>query len=101
MLGQWQDANGDAEPEEQILAKSACCNFAFQIAIGGGDNAHVGMHVGRGPHGAKALPLHDAQELRLTFRSQFAYFIEKETAFIRLLEITGTIANPSAERALA
>ena len=45
---------------QQILAETACLNFLLQVAVGGGDDAHIDLDLRFAAHGTEALALNNA-----------------------------------------
>ena len=56
------------QPEEQVLAETVGFHVAVQIAMGGGEDAHVDLDFCLGAHRSKTLALDHAQQLGLAFR---------------------------------
>src|SRR5437870_1394883 len=70
----------DLQPVKEILAKRPPFHGLAQIAIAGGDHAHIGLLHAR-PAEALEFPfLEEPQKLRLRHQAHLAHFIEKEHA---------------------
>jgi len=67
--------NGEAVIK--ILAELAFADGFFEIAVGGGDDAHVDLHVADTAHAANDLVFEQRAEAWLAARRQFADFVEK------------------------
>ena len=76
----------DIEPVIEILAEQALLNELAQIAIGGGDDAHIGLDRRAPAHGGVFALLQHAQQPRLRFQRHVADFVEEQRAAFGLLE---------------
>ena len=84
-----QRRNADREhvqPIEQILAEAALAHQLDEVAVGGGNDAHVNLDGLASADRIDLAMLDGAQELRLGRVRQFADFVEKEGAAIRFDE---------------
>ncbi len=73
----------------------------LQVAIGGGDDAHVRLDVRFAAKRLKAFSFQDAEELGLAFKRKLADLVEKQGAFIGPLEQPFPIAMGSGVSAFA
>ena len=88
------------EPEIQVLAKPAALHLLLEVAVGGGDHAHVD---GAGALLADALEialLQHAQQLALQLQRNFADLVEKQRAAVGELEAADAVAHRAGEGAL-
>ncbi|OLB62902.1 MAG: hypothetical protein AUI11_03695 [Acidobacteria bacterium 13_2_20CM_2_66_4] len=92
-----RDAN-HVEAVQQIDAKASRLDFATEVAIRCGDDAHVDAAREVLAHAPDFSLLDDAQQLGLRSRRQFADLVEKQRSAMRLLEDAGAIANGAGER---
>ena len=87
------------EAMEEVFAELALTNHRFQIAVGGGDDAHIhGNHL-RPADPLEGLLLEHAQEFHLRVGRQVADFVEEERALVRLLEAADAPLVSAGERA--
>src|SRR5229473_3098507 len=100
-LAQGRDLDGeDRQPVVQVLAEPPLRDPLAQVAMGGGDDAHVDAHR-RSP----AEPLHlalfeDAEKLRLQFERQLADLVEEQRPALGLLEAADAARGRAGEGAL-
>ncbi|CAG9202602.1 hypothetical protein PSP6_210220 [Paraburkholderia tropica] len=87
------------DPVEQIHAEIAGDHGTLQIDIGRGHNPHVDAPRARRAHARHLALLQYAQQFRLEWRREIADFVEKDRAFVCVLEITGAAALRARERA--
>jgi hypothetical protein len=90
----------DLEAVKEVAAKLLFRDHFGQVAIGGGDEAHVD---GDGPRSAQALDLallQSAQQLGLQVERQLAHLVEKERALVGQLQTADLARNGAGERAL-
>ena len=86
-LAQWRQVDGDhVETVKQIFAEPAVANHLAQINIGGGDDAHVHLHLLRAAQMHKPAILKNAQDLALRVHGHGADFVEEERTAIRDFE---------------
>ena len=82
-VAQRGDEDGDdGETVVEVLAKLIFADGFFEIAVGGGDDAHVDLHVLDAADAADDLIFEDAQEFGLQERREFADFVEEEGAAV-------------------
>jgi len=78
------DGNGhperDVQSVEEVFPKGACADQRDQIAMGGGDDAHVGVSRVRAAQGFVGPFLEHAQEADLHRRADIADFIQEHGA---------------------
>ena len=74
------------EAEEEILAEAPLLDRRVEVAVGGGDDAHVERHLVVAADGPDAALLERAQQLRLERERQVADLVEEERAAVRLDE---------------
>ena len=83
----------DVEAEVEILAKTAALHFLLEVAVGGGDQAHVDR---AGAFFADALEialLQHAQQLALQFERDFADLVEEQRAAVGEFEAADAVAH--------
>ena len=86
-FGQRRNADLDGtQPVEKILAKTAGQHFGAQIAVGGGDQAHVDLLTSRGAYALDFAVLDDPQQLGLHGQRGFANFVQEHRAAVGVLE---------------
>ncbi len=76
----------DVEAEVKIFAEGPVLVGGFEIAVGGGDDAHVHFDALVAAHGTHFFFLQHAQQLGLQFEWQFADFVEEDGAAVGRLE---------------
>ena len=82
-LGQRRDADLDgAQAVEQIFAETPGENLGAQIAVGGGNQAHVDLPDFRGTHALDLAILNHAQQLGLHGQRGFADLVEENGAAV-------------------
>ena len=74
------------QAEIKVLAKRAVAIFGFEIAIGGGNHAHIHFDLLIAADRADFFFLQHAQQLGLHLLRQFANFIQKNRAAIGRLK---------------
>ena len=86
-LPQRRQANlHDSQAETEILAEVALLHHRGQVAVGGGDHAHIHLDGLIGPHPDHFPLLQRTQQVRLGAQWHVANLIEKERALVRGLE---------------
>ncbi len=70
------------EPIVQVGSKPPGRDFRGQIAIGGGDDAHVHLHGARAADRLELLVLNEAQQFALLLERQFTDFVQEERAAV-------------------
>src|SRR5512137_2954443 len=83
----------------KVTAKATVTHGLFQVAVAGGDDAHVGLQEPAAANALKLTRLKHAQHLRLGFEWQLAHFIQEEGAAVSLLETAHAARNGARERA--
>ena len=74
------DQMKSVETIEQVFAKAPLCGPLFQIAVGGGDHAHVHtLRLGRA-YAVRFAVLYQTQELSLIAGAQLRNPVQKERA---------------------
>ena len=76
----------DVEPVVQVLAELPLVDASCQVAVGGGDDAHVDLDVSLPPTRSNSPLLQHAQQLRLHRRRHVADLVEEERAAVGQLE---------------
>ncbi len=89
----------DGEPEIKVLAEFPAGHLALQIALGRGDDAHVGLDRFVAADAAKLARLEDAQELGLHVEREIADFVEEHRAALGELERALARGDRARERA--
>jgi hypothetical protein len=90
----------DFEAVVEIAAEFLVGDHFGEVAIGGGDQAHVHRN---GTIAAEALDLallQGAQQLGLQVERQLADFVEEKRAFVRQFDAADLAGNGAGERAL-
>src|SRR5205085_8534669 len=89
-LAQGRDVErDDVQTIEEVGAEALLLHFLRKVAIGGGDDAHVGRAVARRADAAVTSLFEQVQQLHLRGRRQLAHFVEKERrAFGRFNQAT-------------
>src|SRR5206468_7395532 len=95
----WDIEGKHDDPIEQILPETAGGHFFFQIAVGGGNNAHVDLARARVADAFNFLLLQDPQQLGLHGQRDFPNLVEKERAAVGEFEPPGLVAHRARERA--
>ena len=88
----------DVEPVVEILAELALGDESFQIAVGGGDQAHVHFDRLDTAHAFELTLLQNPQQLDMDVEGKVAHFVEKQGAAVSQLEATRP-ARPSCSTA--
>jgi hypothetical protein len=83
----------DVEPVEQILAEFAFLDHLRQVAVGGGDDAHIHLDGPVAAHSLEFLLLQYAQQLGLQFQWDFSNFVEKNRAAMSQFEAADTLSR--------
>src|SRR4051812_4578272 len=84
----------------EILAEPALPDLGGEVAVRGGDDAHVDRDRLVAAHALQIALLQHAQELRLDEGRDLADLVEKERAAMRLLEAAHASLVGAGERAL-
>jgi hypothetical protein len=77
----------DVEPMEEVFAKLAAAHRLARVAVGGGDDAHVGLDGARGADAHERAGLQHPQQANLQLERHLGDLVEEERAAIGLLEI--------------
>ena len=86
-VAQRRDVNADdIETVEQILAEPTMLDLGFQVAVGRGENAHIGPQGGVASDPGKFPRLEDSEQFALDFQGHFTDFVEEQGASVALLE---------------
>ncbi len=91
----------DAQPVQQVLAELAGSDELVQVAIGGGDHAHVDPRLRVvGADRLDLAVLEKPQQQRLHAQAHLADLVEKQRAAMRELELAALVAVGAGEAAL-
>ena len=83
----------DAQPVQEVLAELAGGDEVGQVAIGGGDHAHVDTRLRLvRPDGLDLAVLEKPQQQRLHAQAHLAHFVEEQRAAMRELELAALVA---------
>jgi hypothetical protein len=92
--------DGAPEAVEEVLAEAVRPHIGGEIAVGGGDDADVGLALDRLAEAEEAAPLDRAEELRLRGQGELAYLVEEQGAARGALEEARLGGVRAGERAL-
>ena len=95
-----QSDREDAEPVEQVGTELALAGPAFQVAVGGRDQPHVGPDRFAAADALEGLVLQHAQQLGLHRQRHVADLVEEQRAAAALLELADPAAVGAGEGAL-
>ena len=99
-LAQRRQVHGDhVQPVVEVGAEGAVLDGRRQVAVGGGDDAHVDAQRTLAADAQELARLEHAQELRLGGRSHLADLVEEERALVRQLELAELLRVRVGERA--
>ena len=99
-LAQRRDLDAeDVEAVVEVVAEAAGLDLAAQVAVGGGDDAHVDLDRRRGADRQDLLGLDGAQQLDLQAERQVADLVEEDRAAPGALEQPFLVADGAGERA--
>ena len=89
----------DRQAVVEVLAEAPGLHLGQQVAVGGGDQAHVG--VARAPlaHPLVGPLLQHAQQLALQLQRQLAHLVEEQRAAAGRLEAPDAVAHRAREGA--
>jgi hypothetical protein len=90
----------DADAIIEILAEPPGGDLGREVAVGGGDEADVGLHRPRAAHRVHLALLHGAEELHLRLGRQFTDLVQEKRAAVRLLELADPASDGAGEGAL-
>ena len=100
-LAQRRQADGhDVQPVEQVLAEQSLRDQLAQVAMGGGDDPHIGLdrHAAADRH--ELARLQHAQQPGLGLERHVADLVEEQRAALGLLEPPDLARIGAGERAL-
>ncbi len=92
-----EDNGNDVEAIEEILSECAFAHEGFQVAVGGGDDAHVGLSGAGLPHRLKFAFLEDTEEFDLERGGDFTDFVKKDGAGVGGFEESLSIGDGASE----
>ena len=95
-----QPDRDDVDAVEQVLAERALGHHLRQVAIGGGDDADVGLDLLGPAEPAEAALLQDAQQLDLHERRHLADLVEEDRALLGDFDQPLLVRVGAGERAL-
>ena len=99
-LAQRRQMHGNrADAVKQILAQLAVLDGVLRLAVGGGDDAAIGLVTRPSADGPDFLFLQHAQQLALRVDRHFGNFIQEQRAAFRLAEQTFAVGVRAGERA--
>ena len=87
------------DAEVEVLAERAGGHGALEIAVGGGDDADVDVHLGQPAQPRELAVLQHLQQLGLQRRAHLADLVEEDRAVVRRLELAGLGVDRAGERA--
>src|SRR5580704_634602 len=76
----------DVQAVEQVAAEGARCDRGLDVAIGGGDHAHIGANQSSSSETLKFMLLQDAQKSHLSLGRKFSDLVEEDRALFSQLE---------------
>lgn len=79
----------DVQAVVEVFTETSGRDFAFQIPVGGGHDAHIHLFAARAAHTFYFLFLQDAQDLHLQAQIHFTYFIKKDGAAVSQFKTAG------------
>ena len=86
-LAQRRDEEGDdVEAVEEVFAEVAARDLLFQVLVGGGDDAHIGVYGMGCADRQEALFVERAQDACLRLEAHVADLVEEEGATVGALE---------------
>lgn len=86
------------EPVVKVVAETARLAFCFQYAVGGRNHPHVCFN-GSAAYSFDFFFLQYSQQLRLLLQWQLPYFIEEDSALMRLFKFTGAALQRACKSA--
>ena len=89
----------DGQPIVEVLAEAPGLDLRHQVAVGGGDDAHVGVLRAHLADALVAPLLQHAQQLALQLQRQLADLVEEQRAAVGGLEAPHAIARRARKRA--
>ena len=90
----------DIEAEVKVLAEAPGGDLGDEVAVGGGDDAHIDLHRGRAAEPVDLALLQCAEQLRLQADVHLADLVEQERAAAGGLELADPAGDGAAEGAL-
>ena len=84
-----QQNREDVKAVVEVLAEGTVASRAFEVAVRGGEDTHVGAEFGAATDAAELALFEDAQELGLHVDFHLADFVEEEGATFGQLEASG------------
>ena len=88
----------DVQPEEEILAELTVRHRALEVAVGGGDDPDVDVHVVLAAEPRELTVLEHLQQLGLQRRAHLADFVQEQRAVIGELELARLVLYRARER---
>src|SRR5512134_97095 len=89
----------DVQPVKEIFAEPPLRDARLEVVVGGGDDAHVGLHGLMAAHAVEVPVRQHPQQPRLQLGRHVADLVEKERAPLRLLEAPAPLRLRPRERA--
>ena len=89
----------DVQPIEQVLAEAALLDGLFEVAVGRGNDPHVGPARFGFAHALIFLLLQQPEQLGLDFERQLADLIQKERAAVRQRDLAQGVPHRAGKRA--
>jgi len=74
------------------LAEGSLGHHAFQVAVGGGDDPHIGRHAVHAAQGLEHALLQHAQDFCLQWQGQVADLVQQDGAAFGQLEAARLVA---------
>ncbi len=87
----------DVEAVEQVFAKPPLQDALFQVLVGGGNHAHMGLHSGMAAHAVELPVRQNAQQACLQIKRHVANFIQEQRATLGLLEAAAPLRLRAGE----
>src|SRR4051812_47569097 len=94
-----QSQANDVQAVVQVLSKRSFAHALFEYLVGGGDDAHIHLHLLVAADPIKAAVGKHAEEARLQLRRHVADLVEEERAAFGLLKATAALLLGAGERA--
>src|SRR5262249_18238135 len=89
-LAQRRNVDGyDVQPKVEVFAECAGTVFALEIAVGGGDHAHIDARTLVAADRADFLFLQNTQQLGLHFERELTNFVQENRSTVGRLEQAG------------
>src|SRR5580658_1251894 len=90
----------DVEPIIQVAPEGAGSDGSLQVAIGGGNNPHIGLRGAGSSDALKFAFLKNPQKRDLGFRRELANFVEEDGAFLSQFKAPETALSCPREGSL-